>query len=547
MKRLSLSVFVFCCFTEANTMILKDLMEEKKLNFNQPLLSVRRCSSTVANGTHRRSKTDNSLDRLKPLPAYKSELKSVPVRNAGTVPFEWEKAPGKPKDESKLQTQAVEQPPFITPNFPLGRVSEIQQQSVTEMRTGSTVADSERVASLDKRVRKYSKEEIKDKESSYSDDGDESYKDALDILSRSESFFTSCSMSGWDELEAPYGSFSSDQQLARDFMIDRTSEAPLYVSRKAPVGQEQQKQEKKEVNAETSHPLNQHRPKALPHNTQDIDRDENEDCNEYEKCATTTCGLFPRFCLLNPMLGLRMDKVERMPAHRMQAKSGASHIGSTKEQARTPCGFTEEKDILDILVKSKHGTDPRQRGCSRILSSESTQHDYESHVREKTLYVDSVLEATSQTNTTGVDYETSRRDSGIYDNPSIDSSPKMIGCKKMNSESQGYSRGKNSNNLNQDSEVHLKSQLSAKWVDKKCTLNSSKVRYDEKLGHQETPGASCFGLPLVLPSLKAPAESWLKRTLPTISKKKMTSQSNLFANLHAKCHTPKTISLDAMD
>lgn len=263
-------------------MILKDLMEEKQLNFNQPLLSVRRFSSTAA------SESDYSLARLPPPLAYHSELKSVPVRNAGSVPFVWEKAPGKPKDETKLQTQ-----------------------SVSEMRTGSSVfSNSQRVASLDKRVAKYSKDGNMVKESSYSDDGDESYKDALDTLSRSESFFTSCSLSGlsgWEEQEAQsYGSFSSDHRQARDFMIDRflpaaTSEAPHHVSKKELVGQEQQKQKKRQANLE-----------------------------EYGKSTTTTCGLFPRFCLLNPIPGLTMDKVQRNAADGMHAKSGASYIGSTK-------------------------------------------------------------------------------------------------------------------------------------------------------------------------------------------------------------------------
>ncbi|TKY48937.1 hypothetical protein E2542_SST26361 [Spatholobus suberectus] len=456
-------------------MILKDLMEEKQLNLNQPLLSVRRFSSTVISETDHKSKTDNSLARLPPPHAYKSELKSVPVRNAGTVPFVWEKTPGRPKDESKLETQAVEKPP-ITPNFPPGRVSKIKQQSLTEMRTGSTLSNSHSVASFDKRVTKYSKEETKEKEISDSDDGDEAYEDALDTLSRTESFFMSCSvsgLSGWDEQEVqPSGSFSSDQQ-ARDFMIDRflpaakamTSEAPQYASKKAFVGQEQQKQKNKEVNTESSIPLNQHRPKALTHYTQDIDKEESEDesdvCNEYENYTTTTCGLFPRFCLLNPIPGSRMlDKVQRNAAHGMQAKSAASHIESTKEQARTAYGFTEEQEILDILVKSKHGTDPHQRGCSKLVSCESTQRDssYESHVVEKTLYVDSVHKVKSQTNNLEGDFEISRRDSGIYNNPSIDSekqgltkphnqgsdlyqdfvvnsSPKVVEYKKLNSKS----------------------------------------------------------------------------------------------------------------
>jgi len=111
-----------------------------------------------------------------------------------------------------------------------------------------------------------------------------------------------------------------------------TSESPPYASKKAHIGQEQQKQKKKEVNTESSCPINQHRPKALPHYTQDIDGEESDNCSEYANYTTTTWGLFPRFCLLNPMPGLRIvDKVQWNAAHKMQAKSIASHIGSSKE------------------------------------------------------------------------------------------------------------------------------------------------------------------------------------------------------------------------
>ncbi|KAK7401918.1 hypothetical protein VNO78_13783 [Psophocarpus tetragonolobus] len=555
-------------FYRSYSMILKDLMEEKQLNLNQPLLSVRRFSSTVTSETAHKSKTDNSLARLPSSPAYNSELKSCPVRNAGTIPFLWEKAPGKPKDESKLQTQAVEQPPISTPNFPPGRVSQIKQQSVPEMRTGSNLSCSQSVASLDKKATNYSKRETKEKEGYDYDDGHEAYEYALDSLSRTESFFMGCSvsdLSGWDEQEVqPYGIFSNDHQQARDCMINRflsaaqpmTSKAPQYASKKALVGKQKQKQKKKEVVAESSCILNQHRPKPLLYYTHDIDReeseDESDDCNEYENYTTSTCGLFPRFCLLNPIPGLKMvDKVQRNAAHGVRANSAASHIESTKEQARTPYGFTEEKEILDILVKSKHGTDSRQRGSTKLASCESTQRDYESPAVEKTLYVDSVHKVKSQTNNTDGDFETLRRNSGIYDNPSIDSSPKV--CKKISSESQVYNKEKNSNILTQNSEVDLKSNLAAKWVNQECTVASSKVRCGrkidlereciKKLSHQEISGASCFGLPLALPSLKGPSESWLKRTLPTISKRNMTSQSNLTANIYTKSKIPKTTPL----
>ena len=340
MPSLSFNHFLFWCSTETNFMILKDLMEEKQLNLNQPLLSVRRFASTMASES---KKTDNSLARLPPSPAYKSELKSGPVRSAGTVPFVWEKAPGRPKDQTKSHTHAVEHPP-ITPNPPPGKVSKVKQQdfdavskgtSVTDMRCGSNVSNSQSIiAYLDR-------EEIKEKASSDSDDGDETFVDALDTLSRTESFFMSSSvngMSGLDdqEVQPPESLLSNDQQ-ARNFIIDRflpaakamISETHQYASSRKPLfGQEQQKQVKKVVKAERSLPLNQHRPKTLPHCAQDT----TDNCSRAGNYTATGCRLFPRLCLLNPIPGLRMeDPAQNHAVHGMQAKSIASHSETTKE------------------------------------------------------------------------------------------------------------------------------------------------------------------------------------------------------------------------
>ncbi|KAG5028465.1 hypothetical protein JHK87_011979 [Glycine soja] len=293
---------------EGNSMMLKDLMEEKQLNLNQPLLSVRRFSSTLASETDHKGKSDNSLARLPLPPAYKSELNSVPKKNARNFPFVWEKAPGRPKDESKLQTQDFEKPP-ITSNFPLGRVSKTKQQSLAKTRTGSTLSNSQSVASLDKEATKHSKGETREKESSGSDDGDEAYEDARDSLSRTESFFMSCSVLACSK--------GNDIKISSICFQEST-----YWTRTTKV-----EKERSEYRKSMSH--NQHKPKALPHYTQDIDGEESDDCSEYENYTTRTCGLFPRFCLLNPMPRLRMvDRVPTYAAHGMQAKSTASHIGS---------------------------------------------------------------------------------------------------------------------------------------------------------------------------------------------------------------------------
>ncbi|KAJ1441839.1 hypothetical protein SESBI_01040 [Sesbania bispinosa] len=676
-------------------MILKSPMEEKQLDFNQPLLSVRRFSSEVASENDNKRKTDKSSAKLPPPPSYRSELKSGPVSNPGTVPFVWEKTPGRPKNESKLQTQAVERP-FITPKLPPGRVLKVEQQdfdkvpkgkSVTQSRIESTVSDSQSVASLDNKVTKHEsqKEVIQEKESSGSDDEDETYLDALDTLSRTESFFMNCSVSGlseWDDQEVqPSKSFSTDQQ-ARDFMIGRflpaakamASETPQvhYNSRKPHVKQEQPRQVRKAVTGAKSRPLDQKWQKVLPHYAQDIGREESEDESDddrSENYAPKVCGLFPRFCLLNPIPGLRMeDRILNSAVHGVQGKSIASHRRTAKVDARTASygkkslnsqsGFTKEKDFLGVPEKSKHEIEPHRRGCSRSSAYERTQLDSscESPVVEKTLYVDSVHKVKSSsscysemkgpTNNKGDDFETLRKDSSIEKNPSIDSSvedskhlgivdekaalqpkssvpldscllvssgklsddmqiemtnhsdkmysekqvltkpgyqgsnldhdlvaissPEMVECKKIESESKVSSCKESSDGLIQNPvssrnlkltselEFDLKSQQATKLVDQECTHGSrenpsvlasskgvgnrkidSQNQLPMKLRHGETSDASSLKLPLALPLPKAPSESWLKRTLPTVPSRNISSRSNLAANIHAPTQTPK--------
>ena len=285
-----------------------------------------------------------------------------------------------------------------------------------------------------------------------------------------------------------------------------------------------------------------------------------------------------------------------------------------KKSVDSKSGFIEEKDVLCVSEKSKHGTDPHHRGCSKLLTCESTQHEssYESPIVEKTLYVDSVHKVKShssscssemkcQTSHKGDSFETLRGGSSIYENPSSESSlgdskrlevvhekatlqpissesldSPLLVCyenssndmnrsmtnhsKKIDSEKQGLTTPINQgSDLDNDmvsipKVVDLKNQESTHGsTQDPCTLASPKVGDDGKidlesqclmkLGHQETPDVSCLQLALALPSLKAPSESWLKRTLPTISSKNIYSKPNLAANIHARSQTHKTSSL----
>jgi hypothetical protein len=194
-----------------------------------------------------------------------------------------------------------------------------------------------------------------------------------------------------------------------------------------------------------------------------------------------------------------------------------------------------------------------------------------------------------QTDHKGDDFETLKSDSGINKNLSVDSllensqwldvgnmkaaleakisqsvySPFLVcseNCsngmqmetinhsKKMDSESEKLvSQG---NNLNQNmvlisspkmdyddsliknSEVDITHQPAATLINREHTVeDDGKIDLERQCGildHQELSDATnFFEIPLVLPSLKAPSESWLKRTLPAISTRNASSKPKL--------------------
>lgn len=340
-------------------MLRKNLMEEKQLDFNQPFLSVRRFSSTVvASEVEEKNKADKSLPKLPPLPVYKSELKSGPVRNPGAVPFLWEQTPGRPKDESKPQTKAPERPP-VAPKLPPGRVSNVKQQSsdkgskgtrATWIQTGNVLSSSQDISNLEKKNATSHESSVggaEDKSSSGSEDGDEAYLDALDTLSRSESFFMNCSVSGvsgWDGPNVkPTGTFSTDPQT-RDFMMGRflpaakamAAETPQYGTRKQLVAREQSRQVNKVLREDKRPPLDQSRPNASTHYAQEFE-DEGDGYDGSESLSATVCGLFPRFCLknsfclLNPVPGMKMEAPLPVSSVRRRTQAKSSNAFSWTE------------------------------------------------------------------------------------------------------------------------------------------------------------------------------------------------------------------------
>ncbi|XP_039031927.1 uncharacterized protein LOC120166795 isoform X1 [Hibiscus syriacus] len=198
--------------------------------------------------------------------------------------------------------------------------------------------------------------EMEETGSSGSKDSGEAYVDVLDTLSRSESFFLNCSVSGLSELDGsdmkPSGIFSSDPQT-RDFMMGRflpaakavASETPPYATRKQPIVREPPSHIKELITVNKQQPHRASSPKKFPHYAQDDWLEETEgDCySQSDNYSGNVCGLFPQlllknsFCLLNPIPGMKIQAQKPVkPAYSVRRREA-------KSSYLRPCCETENE------------------------------------------------------------------------------------------------------------------------------------------------------------------------------------------------------------
>lgn len=353
-------------------------MEERKLNFNAPLLSVRRFSLTRARCSDRdKQKINKNCPPTKrhTLPFYNSDNCLEQVTEPVAVPFVWEQMPGKAKCDIENDFQPNMEASGGTPRLPPGRVldaikypveKDFENQNVIRHQT-ETYSMNDNMAKLD-----CSNEGMNEKcmVESENDDDDDVYSDALDTLSPTDSFSMNGSvsdLSGSGGLVAkPSGTFSTDPQT-RDFMMSRflpaakamTLETPQYASRKQSMAPEQPREVKKVVVKDRTPLVNQYESIVIPHYNQDVDVDEEETEDEYDdyedsgNLSRKSCGLLPQLCfknslcLLNPVPGLRVTNSPKSSTR--EGKTGkATHLKSQSQIL--------EKHAWDAVHKNKSDT-----------------------------------------------------------------------------------------------------------------------------------------------------------------------------------------------
>lgn len=265
------------------------MMNERKLNINAPLMSMRRYSGTSPSKTEQKR---NTLEKQQAIPHYKSDTTLDQVTEPVTVPFNWEHIPGKPKGND-------------------GSIKNVED-----------------------------------------DDDDDAYSDALETLSSTESFSMKCSVSGisgLDNLDAnkcETGTSSTDKE-AQDFMMSRfltaanamTLHPPQHVSRKKSVLVEQPRDFTKLVRVEKESFVNRHITDIVPYTGQ---YQEEEEESEYETegyahMSAKGCGLFPRscirnsLCLLNQVPGTKMvNQFPMFSSYEVGKSKENSHIHSSR-------------------------------------------------------------------------------------------------------------------------------------------------------------------------------------------------------------------------
>ncbi|KAI0522573.1 hypothetical protein KFK09_004953 [Dendrobium nobile] len=572
-------------------------MDGKRLDLDAPLLSFRR--RTVRADGEEVTPPPPPRRRRQALPFYNSDLKLDQVGIPGAVPFDWEKTPGQPKNSSLATTTFELNPavPKLPPGRSLkengadwfkGALGPPEIETVIGTPTSSSGGRNE----------KDKVEEEDESYSTVCGDEDDAFSDARDAFSCAESFSMKCSMSvGVGAKDSPR-SFTKDPQV-KDFMMGRflpaaqamTEDSPQRTWRKPPRAQVDegdnsgsQTLRRRRLPLDYQYQLS----RAQLHGTEQADEEEGVEVEEYDDdygsyagtgfFSSKACGLIQRFCLkssIGPFHSVPGLKAQGRPQPRTRRSSPQINVLRHASLVQA-----EDEDSWEAVYRYKlsHGYYPHRRDGSKLMT-ESNQ---------LTSWSDSqMLDGSSFLNSTGGalspdKHEDSKRESGSWKTGSSDLFEKGYGSYWETTYGQGRLEGSGSTSpatekpLNQHSlslpeTPDCKSVLANIPSDAKTMAESagnSSAADDEIQQTEESsvteasegyalqsrsskiaePGFSSYrerlnekndnslALPLLPPPLPtSPSESWLRRTLPSVSSKGSRHQpSFLGIQIHSK-------------
>lgn len=206
---------------------------------------------------------------------------------------------------------------------------------------------------------------------------------------------------------------------------------------------------------------------------------------------------------------------------------------------KTPCIDSSIEDSNDLgVVDEKEALHPKSSVSLEsllLVRSDNYTDDMQMKMRNLSNKMDSKKQGLTKP-----DYQ-----SKLNRNLVVISSPETVKYKKIESENKFSSSEKSSGGLIQNPVSWRNSKEgNDSEFDQQSIRDSNENQPPMKLDNGETSYACSMKLPLALPLPKAPSESWLKRTLPTVSSRNTSSWSNLASNIHVPSQAPKTASLD---
>ncbi|CAO2178193.1 unnamed protein product [Urochloa humidicola] len=338
-------------------------------------------------------------------PAYKPDLKSGPLRRPGAVPFVWEQRPGQPKSV-RTRRAAPPTPPREDARAPRpedaggggggggGGTPYHDALADLDLRAfrggadcGSRATVAAAAASREVAVPVEATKETRKQEAvsvtavlrRRDSDGDgeeeeERFSDALDTLSRTESFAMNCSVSGLSGAADPGPAWGAEP-CAPGFMMDRFLPAaqavavgsPQYTFRKAGAaggtgssgraaaakasagnGDDRMRREPVQLPYQHLPPnyLSCAYPRREEHEEEDEEDDDDYDVHSTRGFSAKGCGLLPGLCektsllLLNPMPGMKRGKAQGRGRGRQFPSKGRGQM------ARSPLARSSQNKHL---------------------------------------------------------------------------------------------------------------------------------------------------------------------------------------------------------
>ncbi|KAJ8448920.1 hypothetical protein Cgig2_030776 [Carnegiea gigantea] len=566
-------------------------MEKAQLNFRAPLMSARRYSSPLRCSYEDQERVFSMVNQNS-VSSQKTDLNSSEVVKPGSVPFMWEKIPGKAEGGKQLQrTSPVELP--SSPKLPPGRTSRSGELigfrnpnklsgELAVLRPGhklsgeltvirshnfsgelSTLMPNSKFAGEMNTLNKFywlndgmvrwgsSKEGTEMSATSESrDEGDDGrFSNDNDTFSQLGSFSFNCSISGLSESEQtnakPCEMISTDRK-SRDFMMDRflpaaramTLEPSQYASRKQLVNIEQLKEVKALVPGSKTPPPRQNMCNIVPYRGRDIGSETSEEDSYDEKSIISikikACGFLPQFfskkslCLLN-----------RLPSMKQRSKCTLSAASKVSNLVKTSSWRSSGPKPSKPEPCNHH----KRKQSQGFKSSELQKPHYTS----RPMFYSGELQTRS-----GSPYRSSKRSSS---SPHHSESPHCVHhtglgfltVPKQVNQNDHY-RPKTPQK-NRSVQV-LKSETAFRYGGRPEIMRPRSASGPLVCGAvaanapSKGPGAGntdkLVGDDLVVvqsaftpPLPKSPSESWLSRKLPSVSPRSSVSNSSLHLNLHS--------------